>query len=432
MGKSDHRQTIDTISTQGSYINSRELALGGLPYTARETFIAAPLIAGLNEYLIGATGRGKTQLANDLAGFFGQQYCYAEGRPDFELSELMKQLNLNRLNDAKSDRDLVELTANVQKALYYVDELNRCPPIIQNYFFNFFDGKLVHQGKVHRLGKKGYAVGFASGNVGNGTYVGIEDSDRALKDRMHMIVKLDDPRYSTKPFDKWQIYGGKKDPHATLPQEENDIFEKIVELHAEFGARERPAALQALGVFFDEGLDYLENTSRHSKHAVDNVWPNVQGIRLDTDESKIMPLSPRSVLASIGLTEALAMIAETKGHQNVDHIGLFLDALQFTVPHSGVLAPQFVMNEKDGDAYAAFDAVMEKIREEVAQRREALETAIAYAEFGEKEESLLDKISSAGQKGRWSPVREAIEYVAENKIEEQASLESIREQYKKV
>lgn len=135
MTESSLKERIDRLSVQGSYKNTREIAIGGVPYSVRDVVVTAPLIAGLNVYLVGGTGEGKTQLANDLAGLFGDNYCYAQGRPDFEPSELLKQLNLSKkkLDEAASDRELVELTGNVTKNLFYVDELNRCPPIVKNY-----------------------------------------------------------------------------------------------------------------------------------------------------------------------------------------------------------------------------------------------------------------------------------------------------------
>src|SRR3989344_6459660 len=149
----------------GRYRNSREVSLGGIPFSVKDVIVKAPLIAGLNVYLVGATGEGKTELNNDLASLFGDSHCYMMGRLDFKPSELLKQVNLRRLKDAKTDRDLVELTENVHKILFYFDELNRCPPVIQNYTFDFFDGKLVHNGKIYQLGRKGYSTGFASGNI---------------------------------------------------------------------------------------------------------------------------------------------------------------------------------------------------------------------------------------------------------------------------
>jgi len=330
-----------------------------------------------------------------------------------QISNYQNYLNLEKLKEAKTDRELVELTENTQKNLFYVDEINRCPPIIQNYFFNFFDGKVVHNGKIFRLGKDGYSTGAASGNLGDGAYVGISDTDRALKDRMHLIIKLDDPEFCTTEKDDFSIFGVKRNPRASLPDQSGDCYKDILELHNEFKQREIPLVLPALGIFFHKGLDYLESTKRHSKRALDTKWPNIQGIRQDSDESKIFPLSKRGVLAAIALTQSLEMIAEAKGYQVKDTSELFLDALKLTVPYSGVLAPNFVYMENDGDVYEAFDSVMKGIKTEVRDRKDALEKSIALAQYGVKDSKLLDKISPV-DKGKWLPVRRAIESLAED------------------
>ncbi|MBI4980268.1 AAA family ATPase [Candidatus Woesearchaeota archaeon] len=425
------RGLIAALAEQGTYRNSQVVNLGGVPYSMREVLIAAPLIAGLNVYLVGGTGEGKTQLANDLAGFFGSQYCYAEGRPDFELAELLKQVNLGRLHEAKTDRELIELTENVQKALFYVDEINRCPPIVQNYFFNFFDGKLVHGGKILRLGKDGYAVGYASGNIGDGAYVGIQDSDRALKDRMHLIVKLDYPDYATTEEDDQEIFGGSKSPRAKLLEGKEDYTSQIIDIHRRFGEREVPLVLRVLGAYFHKGLDWLENTSKHSKRAVDQGWPNVSGIRTDTDENKVMPLSKRAVLATMSLTESLRWIAEAKMVQAPDAVELYLDALRLTIPYSGVLSSQYVQMECGGDPYVGFDNLMAGWRSEITGKKSDLETALAYALYGEREESLLDKICPPGVQGRWAPVRRSIEYLASKPTLDTQKINTLREEYKK-
>ncbi len=426
------KSIIDKLATQGTYQNSRTVVLGGIPFTMRDVVMTAPLIAATNVYLIGGTGEGKTQLANDLIGFFGNSFCQMEGRPDFEPSELLRQLNLSKLKDAATDREIVELTENVQKAFYYVDELNRCPPIIMNYFFNFFDGKLLHNGKPYRLGKSGYTVGYASGNLGDGAYVGIADVDRALKDRMHMIIKLDDPHFSTTEDDDGHIFEGKKSPRSSIPETNKDCLEDIMKLHETFNQREVPAILPVLGMYFHKGLDYLENTKRHSKRAVDQVWPNVKDMRTDNDENKIFPLSKRAVLASLGLSQALEMIAEAKGQRdNIDSTKIFLDALQLTIPYSGVFSPQYVHNEKDGDAYAAFDDVMAHIRTDILSKKNALEDATAFALAGEVHESALDKLIPVGREGKWAPVRRYIESLAKRPKEEQKQLLSaLKEKYK--
>src|SRR3989338_3148591 len=201
----ESKATLEKLDS-GNYVNDKTISLGGVAYTARDVLIKAPLIARLNAYYVGGTGRGKSQLGNDLVSYFVDASCYAMGRPDFEPSELLRQLHLGNLKNVKTDRELVELTENVRKNLFFIDELNRAPPIVQNYFFDFFDGKLVHDGKILNLGTDGYSIGFATGNLGNGEYVGVSDSDRALKDRMHMIVKLDHPDYRPTPQNLLSVF----------------------------------------------------------------------------------------------------------------------------------------------------------------------------------------------------------------------------------
>ena len=64
------KEKIENLTRQRSYVNSREINLGGIPYKVKEVVLAAPLIASLNSLWVGGTGEGKTQLANDMAGLF--------------------------------------------------------------------------------------------------------------------------------------------------------------------------------------------------------------------------------------------------------------------------------------------------------------------------------------------------------------------------
>src|SRR3989344_8780091 len=92
------KETIEKLE-RGKYVNDRQVVLGEVPYTARDVLIKAPLIARLNAYFVGGTGRGKTQLGNDLISYFGDASCYAMGRPDFEPSELLRQVRFGNLKD---------------------------------------------------------------------------------------------------------------------------------------------------------------------------------------------------------------------------------------------------------------------------------------------------------------------------------------------
>ncbi len=410
------KDTLDKLE-QGKYQNNKVIVLGGVPFTARDVLIKAPLIAGVNAYLVGGTGEGKTELANDLVGYFGDSACYTMGRPDFEPSELLKQVRLDKLKHVKSDRELVELTENVSKNLFYVDELNRCPPIVQNYFFDFFDGKIVWNGKIRRLGTDGYTLGYATGNLGNGEYVGVSDSDRALLDRMHMIVKLDHPDFCTTERDDLEIFSRKKNPRASMPEGES-ITKEIIALHNAFGERQVPLLLPVLGVYLTKGLDYVEQTARHSKRALGPRWAQTEGVRTDNDENKIHPISKRAVFGAISLASSLEMIAQAKG-QEIDIANLFLDSLRLTVPYSGVIAPQFIDMEHDGDVYGAFDALLgtnSRNREEITQKVSSIEEACMLAEAGKKDVRILEEICPE-EESRWNSVRTAISLYADKRAD---------------
>ncbi len=420
------KRTIEALE-QGRYVNSRVISMGDMPFTARDVLVKAPLIAGLNVYYVGGTGEGKTQLGHDLlsiaqgtGSFTDGKGCYAMGRPDFEPSELLRQIRLDNLRKAKTDKELVELTSNVRKNVFLVDELNRCPPIVQNYFFDFFDGKLVYDGKIMKLGDGKYSVGFATGNLGDGEYVGVSESDRALLDRLHLIVKLDHPDYRPTNFDILEVFmSGKKNPRADMPEGSKLDFNDVLALNEEFGKRSVDILLPALGVYLTRGLDYLENVKGNSKKALDSQWPNINGIRTDNDENKIFPLSPRAVFSAMGLSSALEMIAESKGADNFE-LGknpeavknkdkLFLDSLRLTVPYSGVIAHPYIDQEHNGSAYSAFDELLgpsSANRREILERVPSLETALCFALAGEKDTTLIREIAPV--EGRWKPVAEAI------------------------
>ncbi len=403
------KELIERISKPGAWKNTKTISIGGVEFPVRDVLITAPLIAGLNVYYVGGTGEGKTQLAHDISGLFGKSACYAIGRNDFEPKQLFTLLNLN-FKGATTDKDLVQLTENVSKCFFYVDELNRCLPIVQNGFFDFFDGRYVHtDGRIYKLGSRGYSAGFASGNIGDGAYVGIQDSDRALKDRMHLIVKIDYPDFHTIEEDDGELFEVNKDPRASLPEESEGCLEEILELHKRFRRREEiPLVWPALGIYFHKGLDYLEQTPKHSKRAVDTQWPNIQAIRKDNDESTITPLSKRAIFGTMALGNALQMIAESRGLE-VNETALYLDALRFTVPYSGVLSQQFVSQDYSGDIYSAFDAVMAHSRSEITARLDAIKTAVAFAACGQSNSAALESISKTGAQDRWTPVRRYVE-----------------------
>ncbi|MBU1199015.1 MAG: AAA family ATPase [Nanoarchaeota archaeon] len=428
-------ETMNYLRDNGTYRNNRLVYVGNVPFTMKDVLVVAPLISTLNIYDVGGTGEGKTQKAHDIMSLFGDKACFMEGRPDFKSSELLKELNIEALKTAKNDKEIMQLTKAVNSHVFVVDEMNRCPPIIQNYFFNFFDGKLVHQGKVYKLGNNDYSFGLASGNIGNGKYVGTSDSDRALKDRMHMIVEVDYPDFCTTPLDDVLIFMGKKDPRTTQGNNYKNMSKEIIDLHNLFKNREIPLILPVIGEYFHKGLDYLDGTGKHSKRAVKNLWPRINDIKDGNHENKVFPLSKRAIFSAMGLSQAFKMMAELRKNEGIgDDIDFFLDSLKFTVPYSGVLADEFVTQAHNGDFYSAFDDLMQGIRIDLGEKKDALSAALIGANNGMKVPKALDALVAQEDVSEWTPVREAVESFVDYRKENPdgvIKLDSIIEETKK-
>ncbi|HRZ85717.1 MAG TPA: hypothetical protein P5277_02960 [Candidatus Paceibacterota bacterium] len=233
---------------------------------------------------------------------------------------------------------------------------------------------------------------------------------------MHLIVKLDHPDFRPSARDLNEIFGGKKNPRADIHSNSSVTKEDILALNQEFKSTDRHSTINLLGVYLTEGLDFLEKVAGHSKIAVDTKWPNIEGIREDNDENKIFVLSPRAVFSTIAFSEALSMIAESRGHEPKQP-ELFLDCLKFTVPYSGAISPAYVDIENGGDVYSAFDNVLgrnSRIRADILDKFPKLEEALVFANAGISDSrlsNLLDKISKTDE--RWKPVKEVIRETAE-------------------
>lgn len=188
-------------------------------------------------------------------------------------------------------------------------------------------------------------------------------------------------------------------------------------MNKEFQARDTNPLLPLIGFYLTEGIDYLENVPEHSKIAVDSRWPNVEGIRADTDEDKLFPLSPRSIFSAISLSEALEMIAEAKD-ETTRQPELFLDCLRFTVPYSGVISPAFIDRDNNGDVYSAFDKVLgidSRARSDILENAQNLDDAILLAHAGITDSKLTSTLNQIpySSNPRWTPVRQAVEDYAE-------------------
>lgn len=157
--------------------------------------VTAGLIARLNIAGIWTTGEGKTQLENDVRAIFGNRGFFEQGRHDLTIREMLTRFNFNEITDRQelkrqiktmynpttgklesfvpvydkgktklscdenavsafktassiSPDQLIEITSRTRFPCYVIDELTRCPPVVQNQFFNFFDGFIPLMRKI--------------------------------------------------------------------------------------------------------------------------------------------------------------------------------------------------------------------------------------------------------------------------------------------
>lgn len=382
-----------------NYRNSAEVVSG----LTVEDIVKACLIGRLNMFFVGETGEGKTQLENDILGLFGNHGFFEQGRNDLTVKEMFTRLNLDKLRSGHSSDEVKELTEHVGHPIYVVDELTRCIPAVQNQFFNLFDGFITVDGTKRKLGMGGYSVGIASGNVGNGRYVGTSETDRALRDRMHLILDVD--YFPLTARDTAGILARKKDPRVG-DADGLDYTAAILEAHRDLSARS-PSLLQYIGaLYFKHGLDYLE-AAPHSKRQSKQAWPgNVSGHETGSDAAVIFPFSTRAAISTLTLAGALETVKAAKGDAYADDLDAVLDAAYLVGAQSGVLHPSAVDSKYNGNPYAAMSAVIEGIRGEFAAKVPSLESAVASAAEGQL--AYVDEFS-----GRWGFVTDVLAEAAE-------------------
>lgn len=156
--------------TERVYRNSTEITnLHGIPIYMNDLADAC-LYGRLNLFLQGDTGTGKTQLARDIMGYFGDKSLFILGRNDMDTRELFQQVNpefLRALREGNGEisTKLKSLTDKVNYHLIVVDEIPNCVPAVRAQLFNLFDGFIEIDGVAYQIGQ-GYSVGIATGNIG--------------------------------------------------------------------------------------------------------------------------------------------------------------------------------------------------------------------------------------------------------------------------
>ena len=250
-----------------NYVNTREV-FAGLNVS---DLAKAAVLGGLNFMLIGDTGTGKSQLASDIYKYYfggnksdGGNGVFIRAHPEVDIyNEIFTELNIERARR--------EMTNSLDSMVFFVDELNRAPPVAQNQFFGLGDGKMDYKGKEIQLGKDDYHLLIATANIGNGEFAGTFETDKALLNRLHVALDLEYGQFKPTYEDLQKIKERIANPNV-ISAPVRDISDRILEANKTIEMQTTNHDIETLAV-----LNYLEhglnNCQRYNLEGKDRVWP---------------------------------------------------------------------------------------------------------------------------------------------------------------
>ncbi len=387
------------------FVNSRRVGvIGRTPLTVVDATSAAQL-AKLNVFLAGRKGCGKSQLLRDVRDSrFGSRGLIVEGRPDLKTDQLFKIMNLKILREGATTDEIVELAQSVQYRFFGADEINRSPEVVQNEFLSIMNGEILHKGNPIPLGN-GFSVGIATGNLGNGEYVGTFKIDAALADRLHVFMDLD---YWKPTDDDMAVLDARKmdSPQVKRTANVRDISDKIIAAHNEIVAAPTPHDTILIGRYLERALDYCKTfpTAGNSKDNLRERWPTICTEKKcdlkDTLCARVKSVGERTVEAARKFAKGLQYVAKLKDPtMTEDSVAAILIATKLMLPYANVLSPQFLREEGNfnNPSIAAKNAVEgmgkmrgleQTIRDQFYDKGDPknpgpLTTALAYAQRGQ-------------------------------------------------
>ncbi len=381
------------------------LTLGGMDLTLWDV-IKASLAARLNIGLYGGAGMGKSQLLADVQGLFGNNASYVLGRNDLDIKSLFREMNFAKLKEAQekgtavSQQEMSQVTADIYRPLIVVEEITRCAEIVQNQLFNIFEGFIELDGKKYSLGGKTiapfsdtdgkkftqnmhYSVGVWSANFGNGQYTGTVSMDKALKERSHLIIDVDN--FSPEPSDLDAILLGsggeirlKEQEH---PIDSTELFTKAFEQFKQGAYTPNPQELGEELLMFRYlvfGLDYIPcNSGKNSKRVMKEVWPGKaeeDNIGNTTEEKllyrMVYPASVRGAMSIIALARSLReYVRAKKPNSKVGVIDSVIESFKLVGAYSGMLEnPQRMREQYSGNPYLAASDIGDKLKKRLPKQ----------------------------------------------------------------
>lgn len=354
-----------------------------------DDIVLASLVGGLNLLLVSERGEGKTQILYDvLYGVFGGNGTYIRTSPDMEIKDVYTALNLEKLKNAKSSEDVIEVTKMAQKPFAAIDELNRAPPIVQNQLLNVLDGYIEVRGAKYHLGipvgKKHYHVGIATINTGN-KYFGTFDIDPAILDRFAIGLDLD--YYPPKTSDLVEII---REEYGLREGNVKDRTNEIIEHWKKVKKQELPWETLITILYLREGVDYI-SSEPYSQRKTKGILP--EGVHESGSIQNIMfPISIRTAKQIAYAYAAFTYVAKLHGFKDNEdyHLQNTLETLKLILPYSGCLKKEIVNSRYYGNPLLATEDVVKEIKENIESKQEDIARSLKIIKSGELTKEDLD------------------------------------------
>lgn len=370
------------------YRNSR-LAFANLTVS---DLAKAAVLAPLNLFLVGDTGTGKTQLAEDIYFHYfggnkieGGEGVFIRAHPEIDIySEIFTNLNIQR-----AER---ELTKNLEAMVYRVEELNRAPPVAQNQFFGLGDGSMDNKGRTIELGKDGYFILIATANLGNGEFQGTFHTDKAMYNRLHVSLDFDYEGLKPTKEDKIKLNRQKANPNVKRSRL-RDISAKIQEASREIDEASGELGLEAMAVidYLTFGLDNCQKNAKENKGSTKGkIWPvNCQDCSFNPQSNALCSLvrtpTRRTINSVVKYATALQYLSRLKDPDvQIDPADLIFKSFELAGAYQFLLNPSVLKQSHNDENPVMMAKVVEKLKDDFRANEDYVLSAYEQAERGRK------------------------------------------------
>jgi MoxR-like ATPase len=409
--------------------NSPVLNLGGTDFTLTD-IVKTGLCARLNIGLAGGAGMGKSQLLSDVQSWFGNNASYVLGRNDLDIKSLYRELNFKNLKEAMdkggavSQKEMSKVTSEIHKPLIIVEEINRAAEVVQNQLFNIFEGFIEIDGTKYALGDgkletyKGidgkeftkntnYSIGLWSANFGNGQYTGTVSMDKALKERSHLIIDIDNFPMLSEDLDSI-LLGNSGEVRLKEQEKPSNNTKAFVDAFHYFKQKsfvpDKKELTEELLLFryLVNGLDYIScESAKNSKRILKEVWPSkAEEDNIGSDEDDIVinrmvyPASVRSAQTILMFARSLREYAKAKNpNANPTVLDSVIESFKLAAPYSGIVENEHRIRENyAGNRYLASCKVADIIKKRFVDKSELI-NAFSYFKIQNKPipKNILDE-----------------------------------------